>query len=162
MKKPSKKNGAIRIGIAQSADEIARVYPVMRELRTKFTQRRAFVQRVQRQQEQGYLLAFLEADGIVRAAAGYRYLESLFSGKFIYLDDLVTRAADRSRGFGHQLLAWLINEARRHECERLELDSGVQRFDAHRFYLANGMHIPSHHFAIGVDQKTPARKDRRT
>jgi GNAT superfamily N-acetyltransferase len=76
------------------------------------------------------LLAFLETEDEVRAVAGYRVLESLFSGKFLYVDDLVTREADRSRGYGSQLFDWLVEQVREHGCESLELDSGVQRFDA--------------------------------
>jgi GNAT superfamily N-acetyltransferase len=140
----------IDISIAQTADDIRKCFPVMRELRTHITDENEFVERVQRQQEQGYLLAYVESVGEVRAAAGYRYLESLFAGKFIYVDDLVTRAADRSHGFGAQLFDWLMNEARTHGCTELQLDSGVQRFDAHRFYLAKRMKISSHHFTIEV------------
>jgi hypothetical protein len=33
-------------------------------------------------------------------------------------------------------------------CRQLELDSGVQRFGAHRFYLREGFDISSHHFSI--------------
>jgi GNAT superfamily N-acetyltransferase len=90
----------------------------------------------------------LESEGEVRAVAGYRYLESLFSGKFLYVDDLVTRVADRSLGFGGQLFDWLVKEAREHGCESLELDSGVQRFDAHRFYLLKRMNISCYHFRL--------------
>ena len=94
------------------------------------------------------MLAFLEAEGKVRAVAGYRFLESLFSGKFLYVDDLVAQAADRSLGFGGKLFDWLIEQARANNCENLELDSGVQRFDAHRFYLMKRMSISSHHFTL--------------
>jgi GNAT superfamily N-acetyltransferase len=145
-----------RIALARRPAEIQRCHAVMRELRTKFTEPKEFVQRVQRQQQQGYLLAFLETAGQVCAVAGYRYLESLFSGKFIYVDDLVTRDVDRSRGFGGALLKWLVEEALNHDCDHLELDSGVQRFDAHRFYLLNRMSISSHHFVIEIDQQKPA------
>jgi len=96
------------------------------------------------------LLAFLETEDEVRAVAGYRVLESLFSGKFLYVDDLVTREADRSRGYGSQLFDWLVEQAREHGCESLELDSGVQRFDAHRFYLLKRMNISPYHFRIKV------------
>lgn len=96
----------------------------------------------------------------MRAVAGYRYLESLISGKFLYVDDLVTRAADRSRGFGKQILEWLISEARAHGCENLELDSGVQRFDAHRFYLTNRMNIASYHFRLGIDSARSTKPKR--
>lgn len=103
-KKARGKRSAARIALATTPAEISRSHPVMRELRPNFKDTKKFVQRVQRQQRQGYLLAFLEAGGEVRAVAGYRFLESLISGKFIYVDDLVTRDADRSRGFGGELL----------------------------------------------------------
>ena len=140
-----------RIAIAKTTEEIRRCYPVMRELRTHITVENDFVDRVVRQQEQGYQLAFLESDGEVCAVAGYRFLESLFSGKNIYVDDLVTRDRDRSRGFGGELIDWLIKQAREHGCENLELDSGVQRFDAHRFYFSKRMSISSYHFRIKIE-----------
>ena len=123
----------------------------MRELRTHITDEDQFVERVLRQQKQGYQLAFLESDGEVCAVAGYRFLESLFSGKNLYLDDLITRESDRSRGFGGELMDWLINQAGEAGCETLELDSGVQRFDAHRFYFAKRMSISSYHFRLKIE-----------
>jgi GNAT superfamily N-acetyltransferase len=144
---------ASRIGIAQTADEIGRCFPVMRELRTHFEDEKKFLDQVQRQQRQGYQLAFLESNGEICAVAGYRFLESLFSGKNLYVDDLVTRAADRSRGFGGALIDWLIAEAAKNGCETLELDSGVQRFDAHRFYFSKRMSISSYHFRLKIESE---------
>ena len=140
-----------RIAIASTADAIGRCYSVMRELRTHIASAEEFVTRVVRQQAEGYLLAYLESDGEICALAGYRFLETLFSGKNLYVDDLVTREKDRSRGFGGALLDWLIGQAREHGCESLELDSGVQRFDAHRFYFSKRMSISSYHFRIKIE-----------
>ncbi|MEY2544875.1 MAG: hypothetical protein QOE81_2336 [Verrucomicrobiota bacterium] len=142
-----------RIAIATIPEEIRRCHSVMRELRPLFQEPEQFVERVLRQQKEGYHLAFLESEGEVCAAAGYRIFESLFSGKFLYVDDLVTRESDRSRGFGGELLDWLVEQASAHGCENLELDSGVQRFDAHRFYFSQRMSISSYHFRIKIDQK---------
>ena len=126
----------------------------MRELRSKFKRAEDFAAQVRRQQKQGYQIAFIEEDGEVRAVAGYRYLESLFSGKFLYVDDLVTRAQDRSRGFGGVLLDWLFDEAVAHGCARLELDSGVQRAEAHRFYFSKRMTVTSFHFGRSLNSKS--------
>ena len=142
-----------RIAIATIPEEIRRCHSVMRELRPLFQEPEQFVERVLRQQNEGYQLAFLESEGEVCAVAGYRVLESLFSGKFLYVDDLVTRESDRSCGFGGELLDWLVEQARARGCENLELDSGVQRFDAHRFYFSKRMSISSYHFRIKIDQK---------
>jgi GNAT superfamily N-acetyltransferase len=141
-------NNKVRIALARTPAEIGRCFEVMRELRTHFTDRRKFVERVQRQQRDGYLLAFVEDDGEVRAVAGYRFIEWLFSGRFLYVDDLVTRASDRSLGYGARLMEWLIERAREKKCSSVELDSGVQRFDAHRFYFAQRMKISSYHFSL--------------
>lgn len=132
--------------LAESDAEIARCFAVMRQLRPHLVEA-DFVARVRRMRAEGFRLAYLaEADGAVRAVAGYRFHEKLHSGKNLYVDDLVTDPTERSRGHGRALLAWLADEARAHGCVQLELDSGVQRADAHRFYFRERMHISSYHF----------------
>lgn len=135
------------IRIAEGADEIARCFEVMRELRPHLKPEE-FVERVIRQQAQGYKLASLECDGRVRAVTGYRVLENLYSGRTFFVDDLVTRSADHGHGFGSILFDWLVTQAREATCDEFHLDSGVQRFGAHRFYLHKGMDIVYHHFAM--------------
>ena len=82
------------------------------------------------------------------AVAGFRLLEQLKAGLVLYVDDLVTDADARSSGHGEALLNWLVAYAREQGCAAFELDSGVQRYEAHRFYLLNGMVISSHHFRL--------------
>ncbi|MBI3921087.1 MAG: GNAT family N-acetyltransferase, partial [Armatimonadetes bacterium] len=84
----------------------------------------------------------------VVAVAGFRLSENLAWGRFLYVDDLVTDEAERSRGHGQELLEWLLEYAHQQDCDQFHLDSGVQRFGAHRFYLRHGMDITSHHFAL--------------
>ena len=137
-----------RIAIADNAADVRRCFEVMRELRSHIASLEEFEERVARQQQQGYILAFLEAAGEMRAVAGYRYMEMLFHGRVLYVDDLVTREADRSAGYGGRLFDWLAAQAKERGCDYLDLDSGVQRFDAHRFYLLKRMKIASHHFSL--------------
>ena len=95
---------------------------------------------------QGYrFLAALDGDRCV-GVAGYRVLATAFVGRRLYVDDLVTASASRSTGVGAALLGELERRAREAGCTVLDLDSGVQRHDAHRFYLRERMHISSHHF----------------
>ena len=137
-----------RIAIADQEGQIRRCFDVMRELRSHIATVEEFLERVQRQQQQGYRLVSLEVDDQIRAVAGYRCQEMLFHGRVLYVDDLVTREVDRSAGYGGELFDWLVGQAREHECHSFELDSGVQRFDAHRFYLRKRMKIASHHFSL--------------
>jgi GNAT superfamily N-acetyltransferase len=137
----------MKIALAETDAAIARCFPVMAQLRPHLVEK-DFVARVRRMQRENFHLAYVEDDDAVCAVAGYRYQEKLFSGRNLYVDDLVTDAARRSKGHGKALLTWLIAQARAQGCDNFELDSGVQRFDAHRFYLRERMHISSYHFSL--------------
>jgi GNAT superfamily N-acetyltransferase len=132
---------------AKTDDEVQRCFRVVQQLRTHLRER-DFLATIRRQEAGGFHLAFLEDGGQVQGVAGFRVMDNLFSGRVLYVDDLVTDAAVRSRGYGKALLEWLVEQARAADCRSLELDSGVQRFDAHRFYLTNRMVISSHHFRL--------------
>ncbi len=136
-----------KIVLAATPEQVGRCCAVMRELRPHI-KAIDFASRVLHQQSEGYQLALLETDGAVRSVAGFRILNLLFSGRTLYVDDLVTRDSDRSRGYGAALFEWMVDYAREQTCDYLSLDSGVQRFGAHRFYLRRGMDITSHHFQL--------------
>lgn len=138
---------SLRIALASEDDEILSCYPVMAELRPHVPAE-DFLPRVRRQMEMaGYKLAYL-ADGEVKAVAGFRISECLAWGTFMYVDDLVSKDGERSKGYGGQLFDWLVEHARGEGCDQFHLDSGVQRFAAHRFYLAKRMSIEAHHFGL--------------
>jgi GNAT superfamily N-acetyltransferase len=137
--------------LADSDAEILQCYAVMAELRPHLMENE-FVARIRRQQhEGGYQLAFIAAEGSVKAVAGFRIGEFLAWGKTLYVDDLVTTSGDRSHGHGGRLIDWLVAHAKDAGCVQLHLDSGVQRFSAHRFYLRHRMDIIAHHFALILD-----------
>ena len=140
----------MKIAPATTDSDIARCFAVLHQLRPHLVEAE-FVTRVRRMQTEGFHLAFrADETGIVRAVAGYRYYDKFFSGKNLYVDDLVTDTTQRSHGHGRALLQWLADEATRHGCAQLELDSGVQRFEAHRFYFRERMHISAYHFVIAL------------
>lgn len=136
-----------RIALAVEGDEIRSCYPVMVELRPHVGAEE-FVLRVKRQFEiADYKLAYL-IDEEVRAVAGFRISECLAWGKFLYVDDLVSKSGERSKGYGGALFDWVVEYAKGENCDQFHLDSGVQRFAAHRFYLIKRMFIEGHHFGL--------------
>lgn len=70
--------------------------------------------------------------------AGWRVVDSASVIRKLFVDDLVVDRAHRSRGIGALLLDHLEQTAREAGARCLELDSGHQRTDAHRFYRAHG------------------------
>jgi GNAT superfamily N-acetyltransferase len=137
--------------IAQTDAEISRCFPVISELRPHLEEA-TFVAMVRSMEAQSYRLVYIAEGDTVVAAAGYRILTTLFMGKNLYVDDLVTSAASRSKGFGKALIDWLRVLARESGCTHLHLDSGTQRHRAHRFYLRQGMDIASFHFSEKLDK----------
>jgi GNAT superfamily N-acetyltransferase len=135
------------IQLAESDPQIMECFAVLAQLRPHLKQSN-FLAQVKRQSLLGYQLVFIEQDSQVVAVAGFSISECLAWGQFLHVYDLVVDEAVRSKGYGQSLLEWLTGFAKHHNCQQLHLDSGVQRFDAHRFYLQQRMNITSHHFSL--------------
>jgi len=82
----------------------------------------------------------------VAGVAVYRLYENTFTGRQLYVDDLVTDEKRRSTGVGRTLLGHLERKARALGFDNLSLDSGTQRTQAHKFYFREGMVVTSFHF----------------
>jgi GNAT superfamily N-acetyltransferase len=133
----------------KSSSQILECFPILAQLRPHLKQE-SFVEQVQRQNQGGYQLASLKREGQVIAVAGFVLSKCLAWGKYLYVYDLAVDEVVRSKGYGQELFEWLIEFAKHQDCSQLELDSGVQRFDAHRFYLQQRMSITSHHFSLDL------------
>jgi GNAT superfamily N-acetyltransferase len=126
---------------------LAEVLPVLRELRPHLDLE-LFLSVYSEGWHQGLRFSALFDEDTCVAVAGWRVMATTASVRKLYVDDLVTTSTVRSAGHGRSLLDHLRHTAASYGCTELELDSGVQRFDAHRFYVANRMWISSHHFSL--------------
>ncbi len=134
---------------AATDPEILGTFQTIRYLRPHLKEEE-YLEVVRRLQLSGYRLAFAAEGGEVRCVAGFRVVESLAHGRFLYVDDLVTGEHTRSEGHGKRMLDWLVGVARKEGCRSLQLDSGVQRYDAHRFYRREEMSTFAYHFSKAV------------
>ncbi len=135
---------------ATTDEEILSTRNVMLQLRPHLAPD-SYLPTVRRMMESdGYHLAALRVEGIVRAVAGYRYMEMLYCGRILYVDDLNTDEASRSLGYGQRLMDWLKAEARAQGCGQLHLDSGTQREAAHRFYFRERLTVTAYHFRAAI------------
>lgn len=131
---------------ALNENDVRRCWGVFQSLRPQLDQVE-FLRRWRLQQEEGYRVAFIESDGAVVAAAGFRLMHTMAWGRILYLDDLGTVPAQQGRGWGSALLVWLQAEARKLHCEAVHLDTGYHRHAAHKAYLRNGFALNCHHLA---------------
>ena len=129
--------------------EVSATFSVMRQLRSHLKEEE-YLEAMHRLRRSGYRMAFAAEGGEVRCVAGFRVIEFLAHGKFLYVDDLVTAENTRSEGHGKRMLDWLVGVAREESCRSLQLDSGVARHGVHRFYFREGMKISSYHFSRAI------------
>ena len=131
-------------------EEILSARRVMRQLRPQIAEN-VYLATVRRMmQTDGYLQAAVFDGDTVVAVTGYRFMETLYAGKTLYVDDLNTDDTRRSRGHGKMLMDWLKHEAKARGCVQLQLDSGVQREQTHRFYFREGLTINCYHFRVDL------------
>jgi GNAT superfamily N-acetyltransferase len=138
------------LNFATTPIELSRCFPVLQQLRPKL-QLESFIEYAQELQTEGYQFAYLEEQGQVVCVAGFKIAKNLFIGKYLYIEDLVTLEQARSQKFGTKMMQALIALAKREACKAVHLDSGVQRYAAHKFYLNQNMKINCHHFFLELE-----------
>lgn len=131
-------------GTVVEAGWLARAEAVHRQLRPQLPADYAAV--LARIFAQGARMVIACEGEAVCGLAVWRCHENTYSGLHVYVDDLVSDAGRRSQGVGRALIDWLSVRARVLGCQRLTLDSGTQRVDAHRFYLRERFEISAFHF----------------
>lgn len=127
----------------------------MRVLRPHLSDPDAYVAQLSRQTRQGYrLLAISNGQGMV-GLAGYRELENLIYGRFIYVDDLVISPQLQGSGVGATLLNAVREEAVRRGCDHFVLDTGLHMALAQRFYFRQGLLARGMHFTEKLSEAHP-------
>lgn len=105
-----------------SDGQILAAFPLMQELRPHLRPE-TFLQDIRRQQAAGYRLLAGFAQGRLVALAGVRDALTLLRGPHLFVDDLVTVAAERGRGYGRQMLQFIASHATERGFDAIHLDS---------------------------------------
>ena len=137
----------MQIQTAVTDIDILKCWKAVKELRSHLKEEN-FLTLIRNMITEGYQLAFIEGEnGYAVSVIGFRYLQFTFNGKHFYIDDLSTLPEARGKGYGSKLIEYVCELARQKGYAYVTLDSGHQRFAAHRLYLNKGFTIASHHFS---------------
>lgn len=132
---------------AETDEELRACFDVMHELRPRLPDASDFLTRVKRmRQAKGYRLLAAWELGVPVALAGYEVSENLIHGRFLYVDDLIVTESQRSSRWGARLIEELGAAAKRENCRRLVLDTGLDNSLAQRFYFRQGLLATGLHF----------------
>ena len=137
----------MEVRIAEEDSDLEIVGHLLLQLRPNYDLR-TIISQIKDQQKRGYTIAYIKNDGQAICVAGFVIETRLSWGKHMYIEDIITDTNRRSSGIGKVMMDWLKSHVQKNGCGQIHLDSSVQRFPAHRFYLREGFNIASHHFSI--------------
>lgn len=136
--------------LADTEVDVSACFPLMHQLRPHLADAAGLVERWRQQRPAGYRIMALWRDEMPVALAGYRIVDNLIHGHFLYVDDLVTDEGERGTGLGARMLERMREEARAQGCRRLMLDTAIDNLLAHRFYYRCGLLAGGLHFGMAV------------
>jgi len=132
--------------IEHDDDALHAAFSVMKELRPHLDDPAGFAARIRHQRAQGYRLLAAYREQTIVGVAGYRQLDNLLYGRFVYVDDLVVAHTLQRAHIGSRLLQAVRNEAMHLHCDHLVLDTGLHMALAQRFYFRQGLLARGMHF----------------
>ncbi|QQK77689.1 GNAT family N-acetyltransferase [Salicibibacter cibarius] len=119
-----------------SEHEWLEAFPIMNQLRSHLNENEYVELVAEASEKDMYRLFALYDQGEIVAVTGFKPMITLYYGRFVWICDLVTDATKRSKGYGEELLSFVHEWALENNYESVALSSGLQRYDAHRFYEA--------------------------
>ncbi|AUD25564.1 MULTISPECIES: GNAT family N-acetyltransferase [Bacillus] len=126
--------------------DLHEVFPVLQQLRTKLSREEASCL-FQKMKEENYkLFSLRNEEGAVVSLAGVAICTNFYNEKHVYVYDLVTAEAHRSKGYGNVLLSYVEKWGKEKGCSSIVLTSAFPRIDAHRFYEREGFDKVSYSF----------------
>ena len=140
----------LRIIECKDRDSIEATFSVMKQLRESIT-RDSYYETITRisDKNQYKLVAAFNDNHECLGVIGYNYDYRLsIGGKMIYVADMSVDKNKRSKGVGEKLMNHVKQEAISKKCKAIVLDSGIQRTQAHKFYLNQGFSITSFNFKL--------------
>lgn len=104
--------------------------------------------------EENYkLFSLRNEENEVVSLAGVAICTNFYNEKHVYVYDLVTAEAHRSKGYGNVLLSYVEKWGKEEGCSSIVLTSAFPRIDAHRFYEREGFNKVSYSFIKSYNTK---------
>ncbi|HDX9588550.1 TPA: GNAT family N-acetyltransferase [Bacillus pseudomycoides] len=130
----------------KTEEEFRKVLPVLQQLRPKLSLEEA-LSLLERMKEENYrLFSLYNSEGKVMCLAGTAICTNFYNKKHVFIYDLVTAEAHRSKGHGEKLLSYIEEWGKENDCSCVVLTSAFLRVDAHRFYEREGYEKVSYSF----------------
>ncbi|MFJ8528972.1 GNAT family N-acetyltransferase [Bacillus sp. NPDC094106] len=126
--------------------QLHEVLPVLQQLRIALSKEEVSSLFQQMKEENYKLFSLCNNEDEVVSLAGVAVCTNFYNKKHVFVYDLVTAEAHRSKGYGKVLLSYIEKWGREKGCSSIVLTSAFSRVDAHRFYEREGYDKVSYSF----------------
>lgn len=130
----------------KTKEQLDEVLPVLQQLRTALTKEEVQSLFHQMKEERYQLFSLYNEENEVVSLAGVAICTNFYNKKHVFVYDLVTAEAHRSKGYGKALLSYIEEWGAEKECSSVVLTSAFPRINAHRFYEREGYDKVSYAF----------------
>ncbi|KFN01284.1 GNAT family N-acetyltransferase [Bacillus clarus] len=127
-------------------EQLYEVLPVLQQLRTALSKEKASSLFRKMKEENYKLFSLYDEEDEVVSLAGVAVCTNFYNEKHVFVYDLVTAEAHRSKGYGKVLLSYIEKWGIEKGCESIVLTSAFPRVNAHRFYEREGYDKVSYSF----------------
>ena len=127
-------NGRPAIIELHTEAECREAYPVVRELRPELDEATYLARVAEAGSPLDCHLFALRNDGAIVTLAGVEVVFTVHEGRDPIVQQMVTTAAERTKGYGQRVMEYVEDYARGRGCRAVSLGSVLRRTDAHRFY----------------------------
>ncbi|MBO1626790.1 GNAT family N-acetyltransferase [Bacillus arachidis] len=130
----------------KTEEQLDEVLPVLQQLRTALTKEEVQSLFHQMKEERYQLFSLYNEENEVVSLAGVAICTNFYNKKHVFVYDLVTAKAHRSKGYGKALLSYIEGWGAEKKCSSVVLTSAFPRINAHRFYEREGYDKVSYAF----------------
>ncbi len=127
--------------------ELDIAYEILSQLRTELSYKE-FEDLIYEMRHMEYkMIGIFENEKLI-TYAGVAIQTNLYHKRHLYVYDLVTDSALRTKGYAKMMLDYLVDFSRVAMCENIVLSSGLQRVQAHKFYENYGFDKKSYIYIL--------------
>ncbi|WZL89607.1 GNAT family N-acetyltransferase [Salinimicrobium sp. 3283s] len=127
-------------------EEIPHILPMVQELMGQQFSNEILTQRFFEMFDQNYECFKITHDEQTVGVFGLWFMTRHYAGRSCEPDHIFIKEEYRSKGVGKSLFEFIYKYATEKGCETSELNSYVQNYRSHKFYLNEGYEIKGYHF----------------
>lgn len=133
--------------------EMKKALPILQELYPALSMEK-YVEQLHQMIPHNYKqILVYDKNGTVVAVTGFWIGVKIWCGKYLELDNVIVSSAHRSFGIGKKITDYLIDKAKKEDCNMLGLDVYTDNYRGIKFYMNEGFVAKGFHMINVLKEK---------